>query len=190
MSRFKETGVNAAADHSRSDCFRACHPQPPALRLSRTLHRWIKPCVSYALHWRCHACALQPCQAHAQCARHQNRTVNWLQQQQHSGGMKAAFWSILPISGRCPRLKILWEEPLMKGPSLVVDNRSFVEIASAMISSLQPQLPWWPVSHLVQQGLVMMEVAKACPTRMGYGMCTYAAMEVSRLTSFLLKGQA
>lgn len=53
----------------------------------------------------------------------------------------------------------------MKGPSLVVDNSSFVEIASAMIFSLQTQLPYWPVSHLVQQGLVMMEIARACPAR-------------------------
>ncbi len=36
---------------------------------------------------------------------------------------------------------MLWVEPLMKGPGLIVDSRSFVETASAIMISLQSSCP-------------------------------------------------
>ena len=53
----------------------------------------------------------------------------------------------------------------MKGPHLVVDSSSFVEIIPAITVSLQSHLPCSSLCHLPQQSLVLVGMASACPAK-------------------------
>ena len=44
-----------------------------------------------------------------------------------------------PTMGRCPRLRMLWVTPLMKGPARSVDSSRCVDCTSAMLSGIHPQ---------------------------------------------------
>jgi hypothetical protein len=47
-------------------------------------------------------------------------------------GCPACKMALAPIIGRCPKLRMLCETPLINGPALDVDSKSFVEAYSVM----------------------------------------------------------
>ncbi len=52
----------------------------------------------------------------------------------------SALGDVLPMVGRWPRLRTLWDNPLMNGPALEVERSSFVDAYSVILQCSTQQI--------------------------------------------------
>ena len=83
-----------------------------------------------------------------------------------------------PTMGRCPRLRMLWVTPLMKGPARSVDSSRCVDCTSAMLSGIHPQHARVALDDVAQACLAVHRVQRTAVLLLAAtSLCTLRGVE-------------